>query len=55
MDNGKDLLEMVVTSYITPPEDETEDDLGHDYGKYYLLCEHCPTFVRADESLRAYA
>eukprot|EP00892_Ulva_mutabilis_P002773 jgi/Ulvmu1/12497/UM009_0150.1 len=34
MDNGRDLLDMCVYSYVTPTEEETEDDLGHDYGGF---------------------
>ena len=30
MDNGRDLIEMVVSSYETP-DDEVDDDGGHDY------------------------
>lgn len=32
MDNDKDLVDMCVHSYVTPPEEETADDLGYDYG-----------------------
>lgn len=33
MDNDKDLIDMCVSSYVTPAEEETEADLGHDYGE----------------------
>lgn len=33
MDNDKDLVDMCVSSYVTPAEEETEDDLGYDYGE----------------------
>lgn len=31
MDNGKDLIEMVIYNYETPDKDVTEEDSGHDY------------------------
>lgn len=31
MDNGQDLVEMVVTAFETPDDEVSEDDSGHDY------------------------
>jgi hypothetical protein len=38
MDNDKDLIDMVVRSYVTPPEEETATDRGYDYSGTLSRC-----------------
>jgi hypothetical protein len=35
MDNGKDLIEMVISNYETPDEEVTKENSGHDYSAVF--------------------
>ena len=39
MDNGKDLIDMVITNFETPDDEISEDNSGHDYSALAVVTQ----------------